>query len=90
MWAGITQLVLRLATGRKVRGSNPGGGVRFSSPVQTGPGAHPASYKMGTGSFPRVNGRCITLITHPSSAEVKERVGIYLYSPSGPLWLVLG
>ena len=28
------------------------GGARFSSRVQTGPGAHPASYTMGTGSFP--------------------------------------
>ena len=26
--------------------------VRFPAPVQTGPGAHPASYTMGTGSFP--------------------------------------
>jgi len=25
-----------------------GGGVGFSIPVQTGPGAHPASYTMGT------------------------------------------
>ena len=30
------------------------GGARFSAPVQTGPGAHPAFYKMGTGSFPGV------------------------------------
>ena len=29
----------------------PGGGARFSAPVQTGPGAHPASSTMGTGSF---------------------------------------
>jgi hypothetical protein len=29
-------------------------GARFSAPVQTGPGAHPASCKMDTGSFPRV------------------------------------
>ena len=28
--------------------------ARFSAPVQPGPGAHPASYKMGTGSFPGV------------------------------------
>ena len=28
-------------------------GARFSAPVQTGPGAHPASYTMGTWSFPR-------------------------------------
>jgi hypothetical protein len=29
-------------------------GARFSAPVQTGPGAHPASYTMGIGSFPQV------------------------------------
>jgi hypothetical protein len=29
-------------------------GVRFSEPVQTGPGAHPASYTMRIGSFPGV------------------------------------
>jgi len=28
-----------------------GGGARFSAPVQTGPGAHPSSYTMGTGVF---------------------------------------
>jgi len=27
-------------------------GARFSATVQTGPGAHPASYTMGTGSLP--------------------------------------
>ena len=27
-------------------------GVRFSTPVHTGPEAHPASYTMGIGSFP--------------------------------------
>jgi len=26
-------------------------GARFSAPVQAGPGAHPASCTMGTGSF---------------------------------------
>jgi hypothetical protein len=30
-------------------------GARFFAHVQTGPGAHPASCKMGTGSFPGVN-----------------------------------
>jgi DNA-binding transcriptional LysR family regulator len=39
--------------------------ARFSAPVQTGPGAHLASCKMGTGSFPGVNrGRGVTLIPH--------------------------
>jgi len=48
------QSVRRFATGCKVRGSNPSGGVTFSTPVQTGPGSHPTSYTMGTGSFPGV------------------------------------
>jgi len=56
-------------------------GPRFSAPVQTGAGTHPASYAMGTGSFPgeKRPGR---------GAEVKERVELYLYS--GPSWPVLG
>jgi len=65
--------------------------ARFSAPIQTGSEAHPASYTMGTGSFPGVKqpGRGVD---HPlpSSAEVKERVELYLYSPYGPLWAVLG
>jgi len=41
-------------------------GARFSAPVQTGPEAHPASYKMGTGSFPGVRcGRGVTLTLQP-------------------------
>jgi len=40
-------------------------GARFSAPVQTGSGAHPASCKMGTGSFPGVkSGRGVTLTPH--------------------------
>jgi len=40
-------------------------GARFSAPVQTGPGAHPASSTMGTGSFPGVkSGWCVTLTSH--------------------------
>ena len=66
-------------------------GARFSAPVQTGRGAHPASCKMATGSFPGVK-RPGRGVDHPppTSAEVKERAEIYLYSPSGPSWLVLG
>jgi len=66
-------------------------GVRFSAPVHTSPGAHPASYTMGTGSFPGVKqpGRG-TDHPPPTSTEVKERVELYLYSPSGPSWPVLG
>jgi len=60
-------------------------GARFSVPVQTGPRVHPASYTMGTGSLPGVKwpGRGVDH-PFPPSAEVKERVELYLYSPSGP------
>ena len=40
--------------------------ARFSAPVQTGPGAHPASCTMGTGSLQGVKcGRGVTLTLHP-------------------------
>ena len=66
-------------------------GARFSAPVQTGPGAHPASYTMGTGSFPGVK-RPWRGVNYPplSSAEVQGRVELYIYSSSGPSWPVLG
>jgi hypothetical protein len=41
------------AAGWTVRGSNPGGGEIFRT-SQVGPGAHQASYTVGTGSFPEV------------------------------------
>jgi hypothetical protein len=64
--------------------------ARLSAPVQTDPGVHPASYTMGTGSFLWVK-RPRSCVDHPppSSAEVKERVELYLYSPSGTSWSVL-
>jgi hypothetical protein len=77
---------MRLAKDWTVRVSNPGG-ARFSAPVKTGP----ASYLVGTGSFRRVK-RLGRYVDHPPpcSAEVKGRVELYLYSPSGPSWSVLG
>jgi hypothetical protein len=66
------------------------GGKIFCA-CQTGSGANPSSYAVGTGSFLGVKGSGLG-IDHPplSSAEVKERVGLYLYSHSGPMWLVVG
>ena len=53
-------------------------GARFSAPVQTSPGAHPASCTMGTGSFPGVkNGRGMTLTPHPFQWRDEERVELY-------------
>jgi hypothetical protein len=58
-------------------------GARFSAPVQTGAGAHPASCTMGTGSFSGVeSGRGVTVTPYPLLVpRSKNRVELYLYSP---------
>ena len=59
---------------------------RFSAPVQTGPGAHPAFCTMGTGSFPVVKSdRGVTLTLHPflMPRSRKSRAILLL-----PLWAV--
>jgi hypothetical protein len=73
-----------VGTGWTVRGSNPCGGERFSTRPDW-PWAHPASYTIDTGSFLGVK-RPGRGVDHPppSSVEVKERVELYIYSPSGP------
>ena len=74
-----------------VRGSNPGGGWDFphtcpdqlwgpSSLLYNGYWVFPKGKAAGAWRWPHT----------PSSAKVKERVQLYLYSPSGPLWVVLG
>ena len=65
--------------------------VRFSAPIETGPWAHPAYYTMGTESSPRVKWPGCG-VDHPptSSAKVKNRVELYLYSLFEPLWPFLG
>jgi len=66
-------------------------GVRFSAPVQTGPGVYLAFYIMGTRSFPGVKRPGHGVDHTPAScAEVKERVEMYLISPFGPSWQVVG
>jgi len=65
--------------------------MRFSAPVHTGPRAHPTSYTNGTVYFLGVElPRRTVDHTPPSSVEIKERVELYLYSPSGSSWPVLG
>jgi hypothetical protein len=57
-------------------------------PVQTGPGAHPTSCTMGTGSFPGVkSGRGVTLTTQPLLAPKswKSRA-----TPLAPHWATTG
>jgi hypothetical protein len=84
MWAAIAQSILRFATGGTVRRSNPGGGEIFrTSPDRSW--AHPASYTMGAGSFPRAKrpGRDVDYPPHPAPRLKKE----YSYTSTPPLGL---
>ena len=61
-------------------------GARFSAPVQTGPGSHPASCIMGTGSFPGVkSGRCVTLTPHLLLVPLSRKSRAI---PPLPVWAV--
>jgi hypothetical protein len=90
IWARITQSVKRLSTGLTVRDRVPAE-EKFSATVQTDRGVYPTYYTMGTGYFQGVK-RPGHGVDHPlsSSADVKEKVELYFYSPSGPSWPVLG
>jgi hypothetical protein len=58
------------------------------SPVQTGPGANPASCKMGTGSFPGVkSGRGVTLTLHPLLVPWSRKSRAIPLLPYGPYGL---
>ena len=84
------KFLLCVGKGWMVRGSSRGRGEIFCT-VQTGTGTHPASCTLDTGSIPGVK-RPGRGVNHPppSCAEVKERVYLFLWSPSGSSWSVLG
>jgi hypothetical protein len=76
---------------RQKNKKNPGGDETFRSRPDLPWGPPSLLYNEYRVSFPGVKrpGRDVDL--PPSySAEVKERVELYLYSPSGPSWPVLG
>jgi hypothetical protein len=58
-------------------------GERFYAPIQTSPGAHSASCKLGTGSYLWVEcGQGVTLTPHPLLVPTtKNRVVLHLYAP---------
>ena len=57
------------------------GGARFTASDQTAPGAHPASYTIGTAYFPGLKRPGRGIDHSPSSDEVKERVELYISAP---------
>jgi len=59
--------------------------ARFSAPVQTGPGAHPDSYTMGTRAYPGVK-RSGRVADHPTPSNTDLRAHSDLYSPFVPPW----
>ena len=75
-------------SGWTVREWDPGGGRDFSHPYTTAlrPTQLPTQW-VPSHSWVE-SGRSVALTTHPqTNAEVKERVELYIYSPSGPSWL---
>jgi len=90
-WAGLAELVQQLATGWTVWGSNPSGGETFHTHPEQLCGPPSLLYNGYRVSFLGVKQPgCDVDHPPPSSAEVKERVALHLYSPSGPSWPVLG
>jgi len=74
-----------------VQGSNPGEGEIFCSRPDRSWGQPNLLYRRYQVSFqsrkPPGHG---TYHQFPSKAEVKEKVELYFYSPSGPSWPVIG
>jgi hypothetical protein len=77
--------------GRSVQGSKFGGGQIFCTRTDRPCGPPSLLHNRYRISFPGVK-RPRRGVDHPppSSAEIKERVELYLNSPSGPSWPVLG
>jgi len=87
VWVRIVQLVQKLATVWMVWGWNPAGSEIFLThpdwpwdPPRLLYNGHQGVKRQGLG------------VDHPppSSAEIKEGVELYVCSPSGPSWSVLG
>ena len=79
--AGIAQSIQRLAMGCTIRGSNPNRWRIFRTRSDRPWGPTSFLYNGYRVSFSGVQ--------RPGRG-VKERVELYLYSPSGPAWPVLG
>jgi hypothetical protein len=68
------------------QGPNLGGNVIFRN-LQTGHEAQPASYTMGTGSFPRVKRSRLGVVHPPHVVSRLKKKYSYAYSHFGPYWV---
>ena len=84
-WARIAQPIQRLARGWMIRESNPGEGEIFPTTPDRNQSSRSLLQNEYRVSFPGVTRPERDVDHPPSTAEVKERVELYLYSPSGPV-----
>jgi hypothetical protein len=91
VWDAIVQSAEQLGTGWTVRGLNPGGGEIFRTRPDRPWGLLSLLYSANRIPFQGIKRprRGINLPS-PTSAEVKERVELYLYSFFRSSWPVLG
>jgi hypothetical protein len=84
LWAGVAQSLFQLATGWTVRGSNTDGGDIFRTRPDQPRGPTSLLYN-GYRVIPEGKAAGEWRYHPPTtSTEVKERVGLYRYSTSGP------
>jgi hypothetical protein len=85
MWRLVGSVSIATRYGAGQSGNRISAEAKLFASVQTYPRAHPASCAMDTGSLPPELKRPESSVDHTktSSAEVKERVEPYLYTPLG-------
>jgi hypothetical protein len=86
----VWSLLKRLATGSKVWGSNPSGGRDFQNPSRPALGPTQPPIKWVPGHSQGKTAGTWRWPPAPSSAEVKNRVELFLYYSNGPTWQVIG
>ena len=92
MWAGIAQSAQGLATDWMIQGSNPGGGGEVFRTHPDSSWGPPSLIYNGYRVFPGGVKWLGHGVDHPPASrdEVKKIVELYLCSPFGPSWPVLG
>jgi len=88
LWVGVGVAGIATRYGLDGPGIDSRGGTRFSAPLQTGPGAHPASYTMGTPYFPGVKQPECGVDHPPHRAPRLKKEYSYISTPPVSAFLV--